>query len=120
MSSGIAGALEGIASDLAGAGIIASIDPAELQAPCVWVDIDAIVPELLNGNGTVRALLHLIAPNAAPVDALAALDTLLGDVLDVLDTEDDVTTESVALPDNPSQGLPALRLVTLRPYTRTE
>lgn len=120
MSSGIAAALEGLASDLTAAGIVASIDASELQAPCVWVDIDHLAPEFLAGDGTVWASLHLIAPNAAPVDALALLDALLEDVLEVIDPEDDIVPETVILPSNASEGLPALRVTTLRPYTRTE
>lgn len=120
MPSGIAAALEDLASDLRAGGLVASIDASELQAPCVWVDLDHIAPEFLAGDGTVWASLHLIAPNAAPVDALTMLDDLLAEVLDLVDSEDDVVPETVILPSNASEGLPALRVTTLRPYTRTE
>lgn len=120
MSAGIKTALVNLAADLTAAGIVASIDPAELQAPCVWVDIDHLAPELMSGDGTVWAQLHLIAPNAAPLDALDLLDGLLAQVLDVIDPEDDIVTETVVLPSNTSEGLPALRITTLRPYERTE
>lgn len=120
MAAGIKAALEALAADLTDAGIVASIDASDLQAPCVWVDIDHLSPELMNGDGTVWAVLHLIAPNAAPLDALALLDALLADVLDVVDPEDDIQAETVILPSNASEGLPALRLTTLRTYERTE
>lgn len=120
MSAGVKAALEAIAADLTAADIVASIDASELQAPCVWVDIDHLSPELMNGDGTVWAQLHLIAPNAAPLDALSMLDDLLAAVLDVVDPEDDIVAETVVLPSNTSEGLPALRITTLRPYERTE
>ncbi len=120
MGAGIKAALEGLASDLTAGGLVASIDASELQAPCVWVDVDHLSPEFLDGDGTLWATLHLIAPNAAPVDALTMLDDLLEDVLELVDPEDDILAETVILPSNASEGLPALRLTTLRPYNRTE
>lgn len=120
MPAGIAAALTGLADDLRAGGLVASIDASELQAPCVWVDVDHVAPEFLAGDGTLWASLHLIAPNAAPVDALAMLDTLLAEVLDLVDPEDDIVPETVILPSNASEGLPAFRVTVLRPYTRTE
>lgn len=120
MTAGVKAALEGIVEDLMAADVVASIDASDLQAPCVWVDVDHLSPDFLDGNGTLYAALHLIAPNSLPLDALSQLDDLLATVLGIVDTEDDVTPETIILPSNASEGLPAFRLVTLRPYTRTE
>lgn len=129
MSSGLAASLEAVVDRLTGEtftvdgidyDLAVAIDPADLQAPAVWVDLDHLSPELLSGDGTAYVALYLISPNTDPVSALAILDGILGVVLGLIDLEDDLTPQTVILPSNAGEGLPALRALTLTPYYRTE
>lgn len=119
--AGIKAALEGVVSTLTGAdpSIRAGLDAAALQPPCAWVSVDTIVPELLNGDGSVVVAINCIVGNVAVLDAYELLDQLLGQVLDLVPVEGDVLPESVVMPDNP-QTLPSYRVLTRAYYTRTE
>lgn len=129
MASGIAAALERVADALTGQSfevdgttydLAVAVDPADLQAPAVWVDLDHLSPDLMSGDGTAYVALYLIAPNTDPVSALDVLDGILGVVLEFVDLEDDLTPQTVILPSNAGEGLPALRALTLTPYYRTD
>lgn len=114
---GIAAIVTELVDALTAQDINASADPAGLNLPGVWVGVETISPELLDGNGTVVLRLNACVPNTLYLDALAQLDELLADVLDVLDSEGDIIPITVALPDG--QAVPSYQLNVLRPYERT-
>ena len=115
--SGIRTALQDVVDHLVDNGISASLDGAQVQWPGVWVWPGAIRPELLNGNGTMLALLQLAVPNTEAGAALDQLDELLGDVLDLFDSEGDVLPQLVQPPG--ASPLPGLQVTIIISYERT-
>ncbi len=115
--SGILTALQGVADHLVANGISASLDGAQVQWPGVWVWPGPIRPELLDGNGTIAALLQLAVPNTETIAALDQLDELLGDVLDLFDSEGDVLPQLVQPPG--ASPLPGLQVTIIIDYGRT-
>lgn len=113
---GITAVVQSVVDALTAAGLNASADPAGLNLPGVWVGVESISPELLSGDGTVTLRLNACVPNTVYLDALTMLDELLADVLDVVDSEGDITPITVALPDG--QAVPSYQLNVLRPYER--
>lgn len=118
--SGIAQAANDLAQHLADNGVLAAVDEQKVNLPGVWVSVAGpISPELLDGNGTVTLWLYLISPDTVYWQALATLDELLGNVLDLVDPSGDITVQTVVMPDS-GQELPALRLPMQVTYQRTE
>jgi hypothetical protein len=111
--------LQALVDALVDGGLQADLDPAKVNLPGVWVSVGLIRPELLDGSGTVEARLNLISRDLPYPATLEALDGLLAQVLDLVDTEGDVIPESVVMPDGPA-SLPSYRVTVLAHYTRTE
>lgn len=95
---------------LAGAGVVATIDPSTLVAPGAWV-MPREIPEdawTLTGPSTVSAYVYLIAGDVGVPEALDVLSELLAKTLTVLTPDGPVNTSTaVSLPDNPTTALPA-------------
>jgi hypothetical protein len=115
-SDRIRAALTPVRDALAGAGVPASLDPATVQVPGAWITGRSIDQLTMRGGGRLTYHLYLIAPAVA---TLQALDILTGlyeaawPVIDPVTEEGDVVdlAQSIALPSNPTVGLPAFRLV---------
>ncbi|MFC4127387.1 hypothetical protein [Nocardia rhizosphaerae] len=91
------------------AGLRASIDPRNINAPAVWVSARQIDHDILAG-GTVTVDLWLIAPDTGIPNALGVLSEMLAAVLSVVDPDAPTSlAESVRLPDAPAP-LPAFRV----------
>lgn len=91
------------------AGIRATIDPRDVNAPAVWVSPRQIDHDILAG-GTVTVDLWLVAPDNGTPRALAVLDEMLSAVLGVVDPDAPTSlAESLKLPDSPAP-LPAFRV----------
>lgn len=115
--AGLAQVLDDTVEHLRAAGIRAAIDAVGVNLPGVWVWLGTIEPNRFDGNGDVHVVLNLMTADLAAADVLDQLDQLLGDVLDLVDTEGDITPVSIVLPGTPNT-LPALQLTTLRRYQR--
>jgi hypothetical protein len=118
-SAGLAKVLDDMVEHLRSHDIRAATDPAQVNLPGVWVWLAGIDPNRLDGNGDVRLQLNLITADLEARTVLMQLDELLGQVLDVVDSEGDIIPVSVVLPGTPNT-LPGLQLTTLQPYERTE
>src|SRR5690349_10465001 len=117
--SGVYPELESVVTELQAADIRATTDGSALNLPGVWVSVDHLEPELLDGSGSVLVALNLVAANIVTRTAYQQLDELLVAVMSLRPTmavEGDVVPESVILPDNP-QTLPSYRLLVRRYYT---
>lgn len=105
-------ALKALCSELAAAGVPASMDRATMRVPGAWVRPDTAHAFTLAGpDGSARARVSvlLVAPTAGDAEALADLCRLLDRALTVLNPDDDVDT-SVILPVR-SNNHPAFRVV---------
>lgn len=86
----------------------AAMDPAELTAPCAWVQLAGIAQPFLQG-GVFRCRVHLIAGDTdGGPRAAAELVTMYNAVLSVLTPDGETVTETVQLPDGGTY--PALML----------
>lgn len=107
------GEYDDLVDTLVAAGLRAAVDPADLNLPGVLVTLDGIDYDVLDGY-TLATRLVLVVPDNGHVRSLAALATLLNQVVDVIDPAGRVTAGTTVLPGNPSP-LPALSVpVNLR------
>lgn len=108
----IKSAVQDLVDALNAAGVPASADAQEVNPPAVWVQLASIAHDRLDGGGTFRLRLYLVAPDAGTTAALDTFAEWLPQVLAVVTPNTDVDTDavSVSLPDNPSTPLPALQL----------
>lgn len=117
-SSGILTAMDAVTAALAATdGLRASQDISKVNAPGVWVTLQDVRPEFMNGDGTVALYLYLIAPNVAFRDTVRLLDDLLGKVSAVVPTEGDIQPVSLVVSDGKAT-LPAWRVTSLATYQR--
>lgn len=109
---GLKSAVSDLVEALNGYGVPAASDPQDLNPPAVWVQLVSVAHDRLDGGGTFRLRLYLVAPDAGTDAALDTFDEWLPRVLAVVTPNTDTDTEaaSVYLPDNPSTPLPALQL----------
>jgi hypothetical protein len=94
---------------LAAEGVQASMDPAELNLPAVWVALDELARPTLGPVLELRTSLYLISPDTDARRSLGHLGQLHAKVLQVLTPDGPVTTQAVVLPGDPTP-LPALRV----------
>lgn len=87
--------------------VAASLDPADLNLPGVWVSLDSWSKARLRG-AELECRLFLIAPDIAPRDAAAALVELFNKVKARITPSGKVTTELVSIPGTDGRPLPAL------------
>lgn len=104
-------ATDQIVEDLAGVGITATIDPAEIEVPGAWVTAREVDDFTIGGGGTVTVDVYLIAPDVMPRDAMDMLSSLGMQALAVLDVEQMTTNDSIQLPDG-GRPKPAFRITT--------
>lgn len=103
---------------LEGAGVQASLDPADLNVPAVWIALDSVAQANLAGRLELRCLLFLIVGDADTTRAMASLGQLHAKVLQVITPDGPVVTQGVVMPGDPTP-LPALR-VPVNLYTTTD
>jgi hypothetical protein len=115
---GILAICQQVETELQDAGIRAWVDASKVTPPGVWIAPGNLSPDLLNGSGSAELELWLVAPDTSYMAALRALDSLLGDVLAVVQPNGDMTPQSVQLPDF-RVNLPAYRVPILATYTPT-
>lgn len=112
----VVGALRTVRDTLTAAGVKAAVNAGQVRTPGVWVTAEGIeLDRLAVDAGTVHARLVLIVPASDDERAWEALTALAADVTDALAaaelfTGGDIDVENVALPDNPTQPLPAWAL----------
>lgn len=97
-------------------GIQASMDPAELNLPAVWVALDEVARPTLGPTLELRTALYLVSPDTDARRALGHLGQLHAAVMRVLTPDGPVTTQAVVMPGDPTP-LPALR-VPVHLYTQ--
>ena len=106
-------ALVALRDQLAGAGIPASLTPGEVRTPGAWVTATSVPLDslTLDGHGSLRARVWLIAPDVAAMQAWDELGKLLDLALTVVGPDADIAVnQAVTLPHTPSTPLPAFRL----------
>lgn len=111
------GELRALVTYLNDEGVRADLDPARLNTPCVWVEVVTIEPDLLSGGGEVTIGLNLIVADSPYDAATANLADLLSQVAAAVDTEGDVTPQTVVMPDG--SNCPSWLATMKRPYERT-
>jgi hypothetical protein len=85
-----------------------SLDPAEVNAPGVWISTPSIDVEFLNGGATLTPVLYLIVPDNGVTRSMRAAVELLNHVVEAVGLPSAaVTPARVALPSSASP-LPAL------------
>lgn len=118
MATNIAAVLDDLTDYLNMGGVRAALDGADLNTPCVWVEVASIAPDLLSGGGHVTIALNLIVADGPYSSVVANLADLLGDVLDLVSTDGDVTPSVTVLPDG--SNCPSWTVnMQPRPYERT-
>lgn len=103
----IAGPVSDLVALLVGADIQASTDPADLNVPAAWVNLDSIDVVNVAGDLELRCRVFLIAPDTSPLRAMEILADLYTRVRQVLSPDGPVVTQGVVMPGDPTP-LPAL------------
>lgn len=85
----------------------ASMDPAELNLPGVWIALDEVRTANVRGQLQLRCRLFLISPDTDPLRALELLGDLRDKVATVVTPDGPVVTQGVVMPGDPTP-LPAL------------
>lgn len=116
--AGIVDTLQGLCDALSAEGVRASIDPRDLNAPCVWVTGNQATTDMyLCGGAEMRVDVYLVAPDHGYPRTLATLEEMLSKVLEVVQPDEPVSlAESVVLPDS-ANPLPAFMLTVNIPIT---
>lgn len=117
MATTIAAECTALVEHLVEGGVRAAVDPARLNVPGVWIEVVTVEPNMLDGGGTISIGLNLIVPDGPYDSALANLDDLLGQVVDLVDVFGDVTPQTVVLPDG--SNCPSWLATVQRSYERT-
>lgn len=93
-----------------------TMNPADVNPPGAWLNVDDIRVANLAGDLELRCSLYLIAPDQDPKRALGILGPMLNRLRAVWDPDGPVVPMGVVLPDSPTP-LPALRVPV---YLHTE
>lgn len=96
--------------------IAVTMNPADVNPPGAWLNIDELRTLNLAGDLELRCSLYLIAPDQDPKRALAILAPMLNRLRAVWNPDGPVVPQGVVLPDSPTP-LPALRVPV---YLHTE
>lgn len=110
--------LDALLAALEGAGLFASMDPAEVNLPGGWLALDEVRPFNLAGNLQLRCSLYLISADKDARRAVGVLAGLFNTARTVLTPDGPVVTQGVVMPSDPTP-LPALR-VPIYLYTGSE
>ena len=101
-------AVDALVTRLVDHDIAASVNPAEVSPPGVWVRSSGIRFDLLGGY-THRLRLHLVVPDNGYIAARDALSDLLSDLVDAGVLPDEDTYEQpLILPSSSPKALPGL------------
>lgn len=92
---------------LAAAEVQASMDPAELNLPAVWLAVDAVRPVNVGLGLRLECRLFLISPDTDPLRAAGHLFDLYNQVAGVVTPDGPVVSQGVVMPGDPTP-LPAL------------
>ena len=105
--------LNWVAAALSATGMNGSLTRSKVNAPGFWVTPQLMSIDNLDGSGTARLHVFLIAPTGQDdLTVLKTLSGLLSKALTVLTPDEDVDTSyTVALPHTPAATFPAFRLV---------
>lgn len=107
--------IDQLVDTLAGVGIKASMEAAELNLPGVWIAVDELRTVNLANSLELRCQLFLIVGDTDPYRAMARLVPLYTAMLGVITPDGPTVTQGVVLPGDPTP-MPALR-VPLYLYT---
>lgn len=99
-------AVDDLVEALRAAGLRADVDPAQLNPPCVWVNVTGLGDHTLDGI-QIRTRLVCIAPDQTHRRAMGVLAGLYNKVVSVVDPAGETTTQGTVLPDAPTP-LPSL------------
>jgi len=86
----LAPALQHVVAVLQGAGLTADTDTDKLQPPCVWVAVDKLRQETLDGGGALDLSVYLIARATGYADEIHQLQELLDKALTVISPDGDI------------------------------
>lgn len=103
----IGSALEWIRTQLDGAGVRASSDPAKVNPPGAWLDATLAEPINLGDAWRISANVVLVAPDGAPAAAWRHLDQLVAKTATVLTLVEPIEVVTLQLPGSAAK-LPAL------------
>jgi hypothetical protein len=95
-----------------------TMNPADVNPPGGWLNIDEIRTLNLSGDLELRCSLYLIAPDQDPKRALGILGPMLTRLRGVWVPDGPVVPQGVVLPDTPTP-VPALR-VPVHLHTESE
>lgn len=102
-------AAEAITEQLATVGLASSIDPRDLNPPCVWIDLSEIHNDRLPaGSWSADWLLYCLAPNAGTAAAYAVLGEMTDLLRSVFHTVGAGQKQAVQLPSG-GDPVPAIR-----------
>lgn len=100
-------ALAELAAQLTAAGVKTTVDPGAIVIPGAWLTLRHVHDFRLDGSGTARLMLYLVAgdyPTPATLDELGQLLALVADWT----TDGMVEAVTLAMPNYSAAGLPAL------------
>lgn len=100
-------ALEQLAAELTAAGVPTTVDPGAIVIPGAWLTLRHIHDWRLDGSGTARLMLYLVAGDYPTPATLDELGELLAKVADYT-VEGMVEAVTLAMPNYSAAGLPAL------------
>lgn len=119
---GMTDALQALVGALEDGGLSASLDGASIVLPGAWVWPGDIDPEFLSGDGSMTAIINVVAGDLIGSDAVADLDETLASVLAVVDPSDTMTTQLLTIPGG-TTAYPSIRVpvrVTCHPTEGTD
>lgn len=93
-----------------------SMDPADVNLPGAWLNLDEVRPLNVAGDLELRCSLYLIAPDQDPKRALGILGPMLNRFRTVWAPDGPVVPMGVVMPHSPTP-MPALRVPV---YLHTE
>lgn len=94
---------------LVAAGVRATLNPADLNLPAAWVNVETIRALTVDGSLQLEVAVYLIAPDGDYTVAYDTLAELYNATATVLSPDGPVTPQGVVLPGT-STALPALRV----------
>lgn len=94
---------------LQGAGMSASLNPADVNLPGAWVTMTQLQPITLAGDIEIQAVVYLVAGDTDYAQAYDQLADLYNTAATVLDPDGPVTPQGVVMPGN-TTAMPALRV----------
>lgn len=94
------------------AGISTNIDPARLNPPCAWIAPATLTPLTLDGSGDLACDVYLIAPDNGMFETMAALESMLALLLEVVDPDGEIDL-AAGVQTSQNSVLPAFKVPVL-------